>query len=89
MAVGRYSGSTVDAAEVDGFAVVDEAEEHALNTGTKAQDKTSEKTLLIKTSVLHGVERRSNLRTYNVQLQFGNNELRAFSEQNWTGNSCP
>ncbi len=80
MAVGRYSGSTADVAEVDGFAVEDGAEEHALNRGSKAKDKTSETDILIKTSGLSGGKDRASLRTYNVQLQFENTEVEQFSE---------
>jgi hypothetical protein len=61
VAVGRYSGSPEDAVEVEGFAAGDGAVEQALNTGSKAQDKTSERDILIKTSVLYGDARRSNL----------------------------
>jgi hypothetical protein len=68
VAVNRYSGSPGDAAEVDGFAVVEGAEEQALSTVSKAQDKASERNILIKTSGLHGSERRASMRTYNVQL---------------------
>ena len=48
MAVGRYSGPPEDVAEVDGFAAGDGAEEQALNTGSKAQEKTNERDILIK-----------------------------------------
>jgi hypothetical protein len=68
VAVSRHSGAPEDAAEVDGFAVVEGAEEQALTMVTKAEDTASERNILIKTLGLHGRERRSSLRTYNVQL---------------------
>jgi hypothetical protein len=68
VAVSRYSGSPEDAAEVDGFAVLEGHEEQALSMVSKAQHKASERNILIKTSGLHSGERRSSLRTYNVQL---------------------
>jgi hypothetical protein len=64
VAVGRYSGSTEVAAEVDGFAAGDN--EQALNTSNKAQDKTSERDNLIKTSKEANIQR---------QLHFENNEV--------------
>jgi hypothetical protein len=52
VAVSRYSGSPEDAAEVDGFAVVEGAEEQALSTISKTQEKANEREILIKPSVL-------------------------------------
>jgi len=77
VAVSRYSGSPEDAADVDGFAVEEGAEEQAQTTVSKTQDKASERNSLIKTSVLHGGERRPDLRRYNVQLRFENSEVGA------------
>ena len=75
VAVSRYSGSPEDGAEVDDFAVEEGAEEQALTTVSKAQDKASDRNSLIKISVLHGGERGPDLRTYNVQLRFENSEV--------------
>src|SRR6476646_5451935 len=68
VAVGLYSGSPGDGADVDGF-------EQALNTSTKAQDKNSERYIRIKTSVL--IRQRTPIKPANIQrsLRFENMEL--------------
>jgi hypothetical protein len=67
VAVGRYSGSP-PVAEVDEFAAGDGAEEQAPTMSSKAQEKKSERKVLITDLYLHGVKHRSKVRTYNVQL---------------------
>jgi hypothetical protein len=47
VAVGRYTGSPEGAAEVDGFAVEDGADEQALNKDSKTQNRTNDRDVLI------------------------------------------